>query len=214
MLRQGVLASLAVAALLLVSGCAEVEPQMVDVTREVEVQTTVEVTRQVTRVVERIVKETVQVVVTATPRPSTEPTATAENPAPTTAGESNPIGTVRVDHWVLEIAEVKSDPGMNASRKNIVLLGNLTNDGAQTATFSTIATLLLQDSRGRTYEEEKTVTWAAQDKYGAEIPASISPGASRYVAIGFDVPVDAESFTIIPGSLVASWGGNVRFSLP
>jgi hypothetical protein len=200
--------------LFVVSGCAEAEPRTVEVTREVQVPKTIEVTREVTKIVEHIVKETVEVVVTATPAPSPEPTSPPRQSTPAAASASSPVGTIRVDHWVLEITEARSDPGMDASRQSVVLLGNLTNEGTQNDTFSALGTLMLQDSRGRMYEDDQNVTWAAEDKYGAEIPASMSPGATRYIAIGFDVLAEERSFTIVPGSLVASWGGNISFSLP
>lgn len=175
---------------------------------------TVEVTREVTRIVEQIVKETVEVIVTATPTPAPQRTSTPEKPTPTAGRASGAVGTIRVDHWILEITEVRSYPGMAASRQSVVVLGNLTNEGSQTATFTALGAVMLRDSSGRTYEDDRNVTWAAEDKYGTEIPASMSPGATRYVAIGFDVPADERSFTIVPGSLVASWGGDVSFSLP
>ena len=78
--------------LVLVSGCAEPEPQTVEVTREVEVPQTVEVTREVTKVVQETVKETVEVVVTATPTPTPPATDTPEAPEVGTRQNPHPVG--------------------------------------------------------------------------------------------------------------------------
>lgn len=162
-----------------------------------------------------------------TPRPTETPTteAATQTPAPTetprptdtqppATDSTTSIGEVKVDHWVFEIEEVKSEPGMDSSRQNLVLLGQLTNEGRETSTFVAVYTLVLQDSQGRTYQEDVLAQFATMDKYGTEIPASISPEASRYVAIAFDVPASEETFSLVPGSLASSWSGDVTISLP
>lgn len=125
-----------------------------------------------------------------------------------------PIGILRVNHWLFEITAVHSDPGINSSRQQIVLLGNITNEGTSTDTFVAYAKLVLKDSQGRKYEDDQTGTYSAWRKYGTEIAASMNPGARVYVAIAFDVPSSERTFTIIPGGLVVSWSGNITFTLP
>jgi hypothetical protein len=127
---------------------------------------------------------------------------------------SGTIGTVSVDSWIFEITEVRSDRGVDPSRQSLVLLGHLTNDGNQTDTFVPTYRILVQDSSGRQYENDDNVEWAALEKYGGQISASINPGAKIYTAFGFDVPAAETSFTIVPGSLVSSWGQNVSFIAP
>lgn len=140
------------------------------------------------------------------PTPPIEPTQASPNRAL--------VGTVKVDHWRFDINKVQLDPGIDAGRQSIILLGYLTNEGTKTDTFTALYTLLLQDSHARQYDEEDTVTWAAQEKYGAAIAASINPEARKYIAIGFDVPATEKSFTLVPGSLAANWSSNVTFTVP
>ena len=155
---------------------------------------------------------------TSTPEPTATPTpvpatATPVPPVPPTA-TPKPIGTLKVDHWLFEITEVRSDPGKDTSRQNVVLLGYLTNEGNQNDTFVAFATIMLRDPHGREYEDDRPATWRAQDKYGAESGASMNPGSKEYIAIAFDVVASEKTFTIIPGSLVASWSGNITSTLP
>jgi hypothetical protein len=85
MQKHGLLAVVALALTVTVSGCAEAKLVTVEVTREVkvpqtvEVPLTVEVTREVTRIVEQTVMETVEVVVTATPTLPPPPPGTPES---------------------------------------------------------------------------------------------------------------------------------------
>jgi hypothetical protein len=155
------------------------------------------------------------------PTPTPEPISTAEpTPIPQVSESSQApssgglIGTIHVDSWRFEISEVRVDPGIDSGRQSIIFLGYLFNEGTQTDTFSALYSIVLQDSQGRLYEEERRVTWAAQDKYGADYKASINPEARKYVAIGYDVPASEKSFTLVPGSLVASWGQNVSVTIP
>ena len=94
MQKQALLAVLA-ATLLIASACAEPEPEIVEVTREVsvpqtvEVPRTVEVTREVTTIVQEVVEATVEVtriervVVTASPPPTPTSSPIAPTPLPT-----------------------------------------------------------------------------------------------------------------------------------
>ncbi len=149
---------------------------------------------------------------TDTPQPPNTPSPT-ETPIPPT-DTPTPIGTIRVDHWLFEITEVHSDPGRDATRQQVVLLGNLTNEGTSTDTFVAFGTLMLKDSQGRRYEDDQVGTFAAEDKYGTEIPAGMSPGATVYIAIAFDTPSSEKTFTIVPGDLVVGWSGDITFTLP
>lgn len=156
---------------------------------------------------------------TPTARAATQTPVATETPQPTNtqlaaSTSTTGIGRVRVDHWVFEVEEVKSDRGTDSSRQNLVLLGQLTNEGRHTDTFVALYTLVLRDSQGRTYQEDPGGLVAAMDKYGAEIPASISPEATVYTAITFDVPASEKTFSLVPGSLAASWSGEVTFSVP
>lgn len=124
------------------------------------------------------------------------------------------IGTIVVNSWRYEITDVRVDPGLDPSRKVISLLGTLTNEGMKTDTFTAFGKLILRDSQGREYEDDHAATSMAEDKYDTEISANIDPGATKYVAIGYSVVADETQFTIIPGSLVASWSGDIVFTLP
>lgn len=155
---------------------------------------------------------------TNTPRPTNTPRLTntprpINTPIPPTP-MLEPVGTLRVDSWLFEITEVRSDPGKDPSRQIVVLLGYLTNEGNQNNTFVAFATLMLRDASGREYEDDRPATWAAENKYGAESGAMLNPGSKRYIAVAFDVLASERTFTIIPGSLVASWSGNIAFTLP
>jgi len=161
---------------------------------------------------------------TSTPRPTNTPAPTntpqptethlpSETPIPPTV-TPKPIGTLRVNYWLFEITAVYSDPGMNSSRQQVVLLGNLTNEGASTDTFVAYAKLLLRDSQGRQYKDDNVGTWAARSKYGTQSGAMINPGATVYIAVAFDALSSEKIFTIIPGTLVASWSGDITFTLP
>lgn len=66
----------AITLVVVLAACAQPDPEIVEVTREVEVPQTVEVTREVTRIVEETVE--VEVVVTPTPTPAPPATATPE----------------------------------------------------------------------------------------------------------------------------------------
>lgn len=133
------------------------------------------------------------------------------NPPPSSSG----LGSLRFDHWLLEITNIYSDPGMEAGWQMVVILGTLTNEGNQTATIVfTDTSLKFRDSSGRVYEPELRATFAAEEKYGTESTSSISPGASRFVAVAFNAPASERTFTIIPGTLTASWSGDVTFTIP
>ncbi len=147
---------------------------------------------------------------TAQPTHTPLPSRTALPPSPI----PRLIGVLRVDHWLFEIAAVHSDPGKDITRQIVVLLGNITNQGTMTDTFVAYGTLLLKDSHGRTYEDDRSATWAAMDKYGTEYAASMTPGAREYLAVAFDVPSSERTFTIIPGSLVAGWTGDITITVP
>lgn len=148
--------------------------------------------------------------------PDSLPIVEAPTPLPTRLTQSNTqvSGTIRVDHWRFEIDKVQIDPGIDLGRQSVILLGHIYNQGSQTDTFGARYRVILQDSKGRQYQKESRITWAAQDKYGADYAASISPEARRYIAIGYDVPASENSFTIVPGSLASSWSGNLSFSVP
>ena len=149
-----------------------------------------------------------------TPIPQfTEIPLPSETPIPPTI-KPKPIGTLRVNNWLFEITAVHSDPGMDSSRQQIVLLGNITNEGNSTDTFVAYAKLILRDSQGRQYEDDTVGTFGARNKYGTQIPAQINPGATVYIAVAFDAPSAERIFTIIPGSLVISWSGDITFTLP
>ncbi len=168
--------------------------EMVPVEKEVTrlVKETVLVEKEVTR----LVKETVLVerVVTATPLP--RPVVKS-------------LGVLKVNHWVFEITEVRSDPGLDDSRQVVAILGYLTNEGRETDTF-TGGRLQLEDSKGRTYEHD----WGFYgEEYGAERCAHVNPEAKCYTVEVFDVPSSENTFTIIPGSLVKRWSGNISFTL-
>jgi hypothetical protein len=77
MQKQRVIVALAVALVVMVAGCAEVEPQTIEVTREVEVPQIVEVTREVTRQVTQVVQEVVTEEVEVTRLVTVAPTPTA-----------------------------------------------------------------------------------------------------------------------------------------
>lgn len=143
--------------------------------------------------------------------PTLEPSPTA-TPVPTST--PGPLGVIRVNQWLLELVAVKSDPGTSPSRMSVVILCNLTNQGNATDTFVAFATVVLRDSHGRYYEDDHDATWAAEDKYDTDSSASVHPGATRYIAIGFDVLATEKSFTIVRGRLVAGWSGDVTFTLP
>lgn len=153
---------------------------------------------------------------TPVPPPTAEPTQAppASEPTQAPAPSGGLLGTIHVDSWRFEISEVRVDPGIDSGRQSIIFLGYLFNEGTQTDTFTALYSIVLQDSQGRLYEEERRVTWAAQDKYGADYAASINPEARKYIAIGYDVPAHEKSFTLVPGSLVASWGQNVSVTVP
>lgn len=137
--------------------------------------------------------------------------AAQNNPPPSESG----LGSLRFDHWLLEITNIHSDPGMEAGWQMVVILGTLTNEGNQTATIVfTDTSLKFRDSSGRVYEPELRATFAAEDKYGTESTSSINPGASRFVAVAFSAPSSEQTFTIIPGTLIASWSGDVTFTIP
>ncbi len=137
------------------------------------------------------------------------PTRTPVPPSPV----PRPLGVLRVDHWLFEITAVRSDPGMDTSRQLVVLLANITNQGQSTDTFSDYS-LMLRDSHGREYEHDRVAGWAAMDKYGTDYGASMSPGTTEYIAVAFNLPSSEKAFTIIPGSLVVSWSGDIAFTLP
>jgi hypothetical protein len=143
---------------------------------------------------------------TDTPLPSATPIPPTIKP--------KPIGTLRVNNWLFEITAVHSDPGMDSSRQQVVLLGNITNEGGSTDGFVAYAKLILRDSQGRQYEDDRVGTFSAMDKYGTQIPAGINPGATILYAVAFETPSSERTFTIIPGALVASWSGDITFTLP
>jgi hypothetical protein len=130
------------------------------------------------------------------------------------ANTPKPLGIVIVSSWRLEILEIHSDPGLDASHQTVVVIGNLFNDGVKTDSFSPAQILDLQDSAGRGYEYDSPSTVAAERKYGAESPAAISPGASRYAAFAWAVPSSEKTFILVPGSLAAGWKGDLSFTLP
>lgn len=143
---------------------------------------------------------------------STETLLPSETPIPPTRS-LNQVNTLRVNHWLFQITAVKSDPGMDSSRQQVVLLGNLTNEGNSTDTF-TGQGIFLKDLQGRQYKDDNLGGYAAESKYGAQIPASMNPGATLYIAVAFDAPSSERTFTIIPGMLVVSWSGDITFTLP
>jgi hypothetical protein len=81
MRSRRLLVVLAITLLVALPACAEPEPQIVEVTREVDVPQTVEVTREVTKIVQETVEVTriEQVVLTATPTPTPVDTPTPTN---------------------------------------------------------------------------------------------------------------------------------------
>ena len=125
----------------------------------------------------------------------------------------NQVNTLRVNHWLFQITAVKSDPGMDSSRQQVVLLGNLTNEGYSRDTFTGQA-ISLRDSQGRQYEDNIQGQLAAGDKYGTQMAVLMNPGATLYIAVAFDAPSSERTFTIIPGMLVVSWSGDITFTLP
>jgi len=131
------------------------------------------------------------------PTPSTSPAQ-----APSISEGVGPIGTISVNTWSFEITDVQVVAGKDTSRKNIILLGNLTNDGLQTDIFVASGKILLQDGSGRIYEDDNDVKRMARDMYGTGFVVDINPGAKKYIGIGFDVISSENIFTIIPGSLV------------
>ncbi len=168
--------------------------EMVPVEKEVTrlVKETVLVDKEVTR----LVKETVVVerVVTATPFP--RPVLKS-------------LGVLRIEDWLFDITEVRSDPGVDDSRQWVAILGYTTNEGRHADHFPG-SHLQLRDSLGRTYEDE----WGFyEDKYGTELCASINPGAKCYDVVVFDVPSSENTFTIIPSRFVNTWRGNISFTL-
>lgn len=149
---------------------------------------------------------------TSTPRP-TKTTSPSETPVPPTA-TPEPIGTLLVNSWRFEILEARSDPGKDSSRQNIVLLGNIYNEGRTTDMFNPLYEMVLRDSQGREYEYDLLATFAAEARYGAEAAVGMNPGSKKYVAYAYDVPASETDFTIVAGSFTASWSGNISFSVP
>lgn len=132
-------------------------------------------------------------------------------PAPLPA-PAVPVGVLNVDYWTFDITEARSMPGINSSRQNVVLLGNVTNNGAATDTF--VASFELQDSQGRRYEDDVVSALSLEAQFGAENPSSMNPGITRRVIVVYDAPIQEKTFTLVPNILVASWSGNLTFTLP
>lgn len=127
-----------------------------------------------------------------------------------------PPCTVLVNSWRFTILEIHSDPGSDRSRQNIILIGNMYNEGTKKDLFLPTFLLVLKDSAGRVYEDDLNATFAAEQKYGTEYfgGGGSNPGAYTYVAYGFDVPASEKIFEIAPGEQVANWGGNFQFMVP
>ncbi|MDP1714008.1 MAG: hypothetical protein Q8L41_04620 [Anaerolineales bacterium] len=134
------------------------------------------------------------------------------------ATPENPIivkgSTIRLNSWMFEIKEIRSDPGKDNTRQLIVIFGNLTNKGTQTDTFTPLFKIILKDSQGRLYEADFGAGFDVIVKYDVETPAMMSPEASVYTAFAYDLPVSEKSFSLVSGSLISSWSGDVSFTLP
>lgn len=122
-------------------------------------------------------------------------------------------GTILVNNWRFVISEIRTDRGKDPSRKMVVLIGNLYNEGRASDTFTPSFTMLLRDSSGREYDDDYLGTVSATDKYGGSLPSGVNPGAHVYVAFAYDVPASEYSFLIVPGDLATSWGGNYSFGV-
>jgi hypothetical protein len=141
---------------------------------------------------------------------TSQPTNTVTPPKPC------PPCTILVNSWRFEVQEIHSDPGKDSSRKNIILIGNMYNEGTTKDLFLPTFLLVLKDSAGHIYQDDLNATFAAEEKYGTELfgGGGSNPGAFTYVAYGFDVPASEKVFEIAPGELVASWGENFQFRVP
>jgi len=159
---------------------------------------------------------------TEEPTPSIPPTAASPANPPPTALPAVPTpvqtttlpATLIVDQWELLITSVVGEPGIETSRQNVLVFATATNHGSQ-STFLAIYTVELRDSQGRRYSEELNVTFAAQDKYGLGfLPgADMPPESSEEIVIGYNTPATEKTFTIVPGSNVGSWSGNITFNI-
>jgi hypothetical protein len=154
------------------------------------------------------------------PAPSNPTLAGGINPGnPTGAVGPNqacPPCTLLVDSWRFQLQEVHSDPSADPSERIIVLVGTIQNIGTTADVFTSNYVLLLRDSKGTTYKSDDASTRAAQVKYRTA-PAGggkLNPGERAQVAYGYIVVAGTRDFQIVPGAMVASWGGNGSFSLP
>jgi len=189
----------------LISACAS---------RPVEVAQPVKETVVVEKVVTRVVRETVLVLKEVTRLvPQTVVVEKLVLPTETPQPVVRSIGAIEVNEWLIEITEVRSDPGPDPSRQLVVILGNVINQGMKTGTFTACYKVELRDSKGRVYEDDSRATSAARRKYGTDIPASISPGDRRYAAFAFNVPASEKTFTLVRGSLAQGWSGDITFTL-
>ena len=203
-----VLCGFALAVMLSVSACQTEGSQQPPETLRLEVPVTriVEQTVVVEVEVTRIVKETVLV-----PKEQTVLVTRVVPPTPRPQPVLSALGTVDTGEWFIEIVEVRSDLGMDTSRRTLAILVNVTNQGMQANTFvgNEIA---LMDSSGRKYESDFGLTLGAPRIYGTGLATRVSPAARAYTATVFDVPDSEKTFTIVPGR-VQGWSGNISFSL-
>ena len=127
-----------------------------------------------------------------------------------------PPCTLQVDSWRFELQEIHSDPSTDPSERVIVLIGTIQNLGATPDVFTSNYVLLLRDSKGTTYKSDDATTRSAQAKYRTASAGGgkLNPGDRAHVAYAYIVVAGTRDFLIVPGAMVASWGGNGSFSLP
>lgn len=182
MQRRSLLVVLAAALIVTVTGCAKREPQVVEVTRQVEVPHTVEVTREVTRVVEKLARETVEVTrlvetfVTATPSTPLPPALTAA-PSPSLAIESFTVDAVELSGGRRRLTFAWKTRGATSVSIRFVTRprffpcwGNLPPNGTEVFQGDAIypnpgARLFAEDSEGKRVAEDLKVDWPCQHQY-------------------------------------------------
>ncbi len=135
---------------------------------------------------------------------------------PVAPSHACPPCTLVVDSWRFELQEIHSDPSTDPSERIVVLVGTIQNNGTTPDLFTPSYVLLLRDFEGTTYKSDDATTHAAQARYRTAYAGAgkLNPGEHAYVAYAYVVVAGAADFLIVPGAMVASWGGNGTFSLP
>lgn len=161
-----------------------------------------------------------------TPEMTMPPTASIPTPTftalPAEVPTSSVEGSMMVDNWEIRVNRIEFAEKITGISGNIekaagrfaIVFLTVTNLGLSNDTFVAFGSLEIQNSEGRTYDENFVASGYASYGYGSESGLVLNPDETGHMLAVFDIPKQSDTYTLIPGNLAKKSTGSILLNIP